>query len=109
MVSLAASSRPDGAAVDLWLSVEADGVALDYDADLFDCDTAERLLCHVCTLLAAGLDDRVHDYGTIPGRRVRVNDAFCVLGLRSLGPLLEPLAAPPPVARLLDDFCATTN
>ncbi len=56
------SEPPDGQVdQDLWLAVERNGgsselsLLLDYDADLYELETAERLLGHVRTLLEAGL------------------------------------------------------
>jgi len=68
VVAVAGTQRPETASgIDLWLSVsDATELALDYDADLYDAETAERLLGHLRTLLAAALADRGTPVSDLP-------------------------------------------
>jgi amino acid adenylation domain-containing protein len=60
---------------ELWLAVDHRrgglSLILDYDADLYDADTAERLLGHVCTLLEAGVREPTALVAELPLLRER--------------------------------------
>jgi amino acid adenylation domain-containing protein len=64
------SPPPAGVSQDLWLAAERrpDTVTLliDYDVDLYEPDTAHRLLAHVRTLLDAGLRDSSAPVAELP-------------------------------------------